>query len=65
MPRVRPYLRVLAMLCIVSATVIAQQRFSSTTSLLTLDVSVLDVDGNPVTGLTPDDFVVATGHGKG
>ncbi len=46
------------MLCIVSATVIAQQRFSSTTSLLTLDVSVLDGDGNPVTGLTPDDFVV-------
>jgi len=36
----------------------AQQTFTSTTSLLTLDVSVLDGDGNPVTGLTPDDFIV-------
>lgn len=34
------------------------QRFTATTSLLTLDVSVLDRDGNPVTDLTPEDFVV-------
>ncbi len=37
----------------------AQQRFRTTTALLTLDVSVLDQDGNPVTGLTPDDFTVS------
>jgi len=47
-----------AAVCATSATLLAQQKFTSTTSLLTLDVSVLDRDGNPVTGLTPDDFVV-------
>ncbi|MEZ5319055.1 MAG: VWA domain-containing protein [Vicinamibacterales bacterium] len=36
----------------------AQQQFRTTTSLLTLDVSVLDDDGNPVTDLGPEDFVV-------
>lgn len=40
------------------AIVPAQQIFTSTTSLLTLDVSVLDADGKPVTGLGPEDFVV-------
>lgn len=45
-------------LCAASATLPARQKFTSTTSLLTLDVSVLDRDGNPVTGLTPEDFVV-------
>jgi len=44
--------------CVASATLLAQQKFTTTTSLLTLDVSVLDQDGNPVTGLGPDDFVV-------
>ncbi len=44
--------------CMAGATVLAQQKFTTTTSLLTLDVSVLDSDGNPVTGLGPDDFVV-------
>lgn len=47
-----------ATVCVTSATLLAQQKFTSTTSLLTLDVSVLDRDGNPVTGLGPDDFVV-------
>ena len=54
----RPALLVAAIACVAGATLLAQQRFTSTTSLLTLDVSVLDRDGNPVTGLTPDDFVV-------
>lgn len=36
----------------------AQQRFTSTTALLTLDVSVLDKDGVPVPNLRPEDFVV-------
>jgi len=38
--------------------VLSAQRFTSTTSLLTLDVSVLDKDGNPVTGLAPEDLTV-------
>jgi VWFA-related protein len=37
----------------------AQQKFTTTTSLLTLDVSVLDSDGNPIPDLGPDDFVVS------
>lgn len=45
--------------CVVSASLLAQQRFTSTTSLLTLDVSVLDRDGNPVADLGPTDFVVS------
>lgn len=45
-------------LCTTTVGFRAQQTFRSTTALLTLDVSVLDRDGNPVTGLTPDDFVV-------
>lgn len=44
---------------VVSATLSAQQPFRSTTSLLVLDVSVLDRDGNPVTDLTPEDLVVS------
>jgi VWFA-related protein len=36
----------------------AQQRFVASTSLLTLDVSVLDPNGDPVTDLSADDFVV-------
>ena len=52
-----------SVLCVVAVWVIgaelfAQVRFSSSTSLLTLDVSVLDDDGKPVTGLRPEDFVV-------
>src|SRR3954465_6052734 len=43
--------------------VTAQQKFTSSTSLLTLDVTVVDRDGNPITGLTPDDFAV-TLNGK-
>ena len=48
----------LVVACAMSVAAVAQQRFTSTTSLLTLDVSVLDLDGNPVTDLAPDDFVV-------
>ena len=48
----------LAAAWVLGAGLIAQQKFTSTTSLLTLDVSVLDRDGNPVADLTPDDFVV-------
>lgn len=48
----------LAALSTTGAALIAQQKFTSTTSLLTLDVSVLDKDGNPVAGLSPEDFVV-------
>jgi VWFA-related protein len=44
--------------CVAGATGLAQQRFTTTTSLLTLDVSVLDSDGNPISDLGPDDFVV-------
>lgn len=59
MPRIPAWILLLAAaLCVTSATSAARQTFRSTTSLLTLDVSVLDRDGNPVTGLTPDDFVV-------
>ncbi len=59
MPKIqRLLLRCAAALCLASATLLAQQRFTSTTSLLTLDVSVLDRDGNPVTDLAPSDFVV-------
>ena len=47
-----------AAVCVTTVTVPAQQKFTSSTSLLTLDVSVLDQDGNPITGLTADDFVV-------
>lgn len=43
---------------IVNVELRAQQRFTSSTALLTLDVSVLDSGGNPVTGLTAEDFVV-------
>lgn len=59
MTRLQRRLSLLAVaLCAASAPLPAQQKFTSTTSLLTLDVSVLDRDGNPVTGLTPEDFVV-------
>lgn len=51
-------------LCIASATLPARQTFTSSTSLLTLDVSVLDRDGNPVTGLTPEDFIVTLNNEK-
>lgn len=44
---------------VISAALSAQQTFRSTTSLLVLDVSVLDRDGNPVTDLTPEDLVVS------
>ncbi|HXT69713.1 MAG TPA: VWA domain-containing protein [Vicinamibacterales bacterium] len=44
--------------CALTGALAAQQRFRSTTSLLTLDVSVLDLDGKPVTDLAPGDFVV-------
>lgn len=37
---------------------VAQQRFKTGTSLLTLDVSVLDKNGNPVSDLRPEDFIV-------
>jgi VWFA-related protein len=43
---------------VVGVSLSAAQQFRSTTSLLTLDVSVLDPDGNPVSGLNPEDFVV-------
>ncbi len=52
------FARVLAVVCLAGATVLAQQKFTTTTSLLTLDVSVLDSDGNPIPDLGPDDFVV-------
>ncbi len=59
MPRIQRLLPLLAAaVSVASATLPAQQKFTSTTSLLTLDVSVLDRDGNPVTGLAPEDFVV-------
>lgn len=35
-----------------------QPTFKSGVSLVTLDVTVVDRDGHPVTGLTPDDFAV-------
>jgi VWFA-related protein len=41
-----------------AAAALGAQRFTSTTSLLTLDVSVLDKDGNPVSGLAPEDLTV-------
>lgn len=44
---------------VISTALSAQQPFRSTTSLLVLDVSVLDRDGNPVTDLTPEDLVVS------
>ncbi|MEX2272582.1 MAG: VWA domain-containing protein [Vicinamibacterales bacterium] len=43
---------------IISGALLAQQRFTSGTSLLVLDVSVLDRDGNPVPDLRPEDLVV-------
>ncbi|MEX2272585.1 MAG: hypothetical protein WD690_14025 [Vicinamibacterales bacterium] len=43
---------------IISAALLSQQRFTSGTSLLILDVSVLDRDGNPVTDLGPEDLIV-------
>jgi VWFA-related protein len=48
----------LAAASVVSTELLAQQRFTSSTSLLVLDVSVLDRDGNPVTDLRPEDLVV-------
>ena len=48
----------IAVACLASVVLYAQQRFTSSTSLLTFDVSVLDRDGNPVAGLTPADFAV-------
>jgi VWFA-related protein len=47
-----------AAVCAIGAAALAQQRFTSTTSLLTLDVSALDRDGKPVTDLGPGDLVV-------
>ena len=47
-----------AVMCVAGATLLAQQKFTTTTSLLTLDVSVLDSEGNPIPDLGPDDFVV-------
>jgi VWFA-related protein len=58
MPSVLRSTLFLVVACGISAGLFAQQRFSSTTSLLTLDVSALDRDGNPVTDLAPEDFVV-------
>ena len=49
----------LAAAWLISTEVIAQQRFTSNTSLLTLDVSVLDREGRPVPDLAPDDFLVS------
>lgn len=54
----RVFARIVVTVCVAGAAVQAQQIFTSTTALLTLDVSVLDNDGNPVTDLGPDDFVV-------
>lgn len=55
----------LAGLCATGVPVAAQQKiaqtpptFRSSESLVTLDVAVVDRDGKPVPGLTPDDFVV-------
>ena len=44
--------------CITGAVLLAEQQFRSTTSLLTLDVSVLDRDGNPVPDLRPEELIV-------
>ena len=49
---------VLVVVCIAGAVLQAQQIFTTSTALLTLDVSVLDSDGNPIPDLGPDDFVV-------
>src|SRR5262245_28916274 len=48
-----------ALAWVISTALSAQQTFKSTTSLLVLDVSVLDRDGNPVADLTPEDLVVS------
>lgn len=50
--------RIVLIVCVAGAALSAQQIFTSTTTLLTLDVSVLDNDGNPITDLVPNDFVV-------
>jgi VWFA-related protein len=52
---------VLCSICLIGAGLPAQQPsqvFRGTVDLVTLDVTVVDRDGKPVKGLTPDDFVV-------
>ena len=52
---------VLCSICLIGAGLPAQQPsqvFRGTVDLVTLDVTVVDRDGKPVKGLTPDDFLV-------
>jgi len=47
-----------ACVAIALAASVGHAQFKSTTTLLTLDASVIDHDGNPVPGLTAEDFEV-------
>lgn len=52
---------VLCSICLAGAVLLAQQPpqvFRGAVDLVTLDVTVVDRDGQPITGLTPDDFLV-------